>query len=759
VNLAARYNAVLHAGLVLAMAAFAAADEKPMLLLLAVLGAGVSWALSRGARAGRPATLPRLAVNGLVLAAIGNAAVAASGASREDPVVSTLGQFLVHVTIIKLFDRRGHRDEAQLVALGVFDAVAAMLTSNALLVGVALLVYTPTAVASSMLLQLVWGQSQAQARSALPGAALPPVEGRGARAGFLRVCAGSVLVSAAIATVVFVFTPRGLGSDFLGQFGMVRERQIGYREDVKLGEAGLLSEDPTPVLDFKIETAEGENVGSAATSFYLRGSARDTYDPKGRTWVDTTGNRRAESVSAFNEWTVPWRRPGATGEPAPSPRALSTRVQTITMRGEVASGAIFCLWRPFSVTPDHNVKLRFTRQTGALRRESDGSGGGTARVTYRIRSSTGDDAGIPLTGEPGFQSGYVHDLALQILRDRKVTDDPAQRTDRQVATAFRNHLREGYQYTTLLTAPPGDQDPIEFFLRDHKEGHCEYFASAMTALCQAAGLRARIVTGYYAAEFNTLTGQYVVRQSNAHAWCEVFIVADRETGAGRWETFDPSPQGDIERIHRPSGGLLARLRSWYEALEFGWSTSVVGFDNLRQSRLMGRTDRDPGEASRGFLRTADRVASWLRGLRGDPRRLPAWVRLAPGTLLVLVLLSILAGPAWRRWGPKWARVRRTPSLRPVRRLADEPPYYQRALRALNRSGVPKPVWSPPATHAAALEGRAPAAATALRALAALYYRARFGGRALTPAEAAAAEGHAEALERSLREAAERRRAR
>jgi hypothetical protein len=80
-----------------------------------------------------------------------------------------------------------------------------------------------------------------------------------------------------------------------------------------------------------------------------------------------------------------------------------------------------------------------------------------------------------------------------------------------------------------------DRDPVLHFLLEERAGHCEYFASAMTLLARAAGVPARMVTGYRVAERNPYGNYYIVREQHAHAWSELFL------GDRGWVTVDPSP--------------------------------------------------------------------------------------------------------------------------------------------------------------------------------------------------------------------------
>jgi transglutaminase-like putative cysteine protease len=745
--IAARLNLGLHLCVGLGALAFAVADAKPLLGALVVCATGAGWLLSRRARSERPFALPRLAINLLVLATIVNAAVrAAGGVETGESVVSTLGQFLVFLTLIKLLDRRGPRDDAQAITLSIFVAIAAILTSAELGVGVLLVGLVPTAVATVMLWQIRAGEVMVERSVGSLAAAgrgqvrARTVSGRNARRGFAGVCLATVLASCTMATVVFVLVPR-IGGEFLGRFGVTRQVAIGYTETVRLGEGGRLTEDPTPVLDLMVTGFNNENIGSVRTPQYLRGGAKGWYNTQTATWEDaatTAPHRDTQMIEGNQSWLLPW--PGGGRQPPPISGSSTRPVQRITMRGE--SNTIFCLWRPETIVPDRTVTLRFNSQTGTIGREQSWG----PRFVYTVRSAVGDDRLPEPTMRLGFRDGPVRSLADGIVRGLR-----GQPTTRQIASAIKDYLERTCQYTTEMVAPPEGTDPIEFFLFDRQMGHCEYFASAMAAMCQSQGIPARVVTGYLATEFNSLTGQYLVRQSSAHAWTEVFIVTDEAERLGRWERFDPSPQAAIERIHRPAEGVLARLRGWYDALEFTWSSSVIGFDNVSGPRREGR---EPN-LSRAVYSGADRAATllrkfsaWLKAMRADPALIPWWVRVIPGVAIALAAAAVVA---WR-W-LKGVRATRW-SARPEMGYLPERPsgFYARALRTLERAGEEKPETVPPDRFAEELRRRSPGAAGALRRIVELYYRTRFGGVALTAAEVAEGERCVHELANGLREA-------
>ena len=132
----------------------------------------------------------------------------------------------------------------------------------------------------------------------------------------------------------------------------------------------------------------------------------------------------------------------------------------------------------------------------------------------------------------------VRDLAVQITADAQTPYDKA--------IAIERHLREHYTYDQTVSDPPGNWDGADYFLFESRRGYCTYFATAMVVLCRAVGVPARVATGYTAGEYDPDANMYVVLESNAHAWVEVYFP---DYG---WVEFEPSPATPaLERARRP----------------------------------------------------------------------------------------------------------------------------------------------------------------------------------------------------------------
>jgi hypothetical protein len=134
----------------------------------------------------------------------------------------------------------------------------------------------------------------------------------------------------------------------------------------------------------------------------------------------------------------------------------------------------------------------------------------------------------------------VHDLAVQVTAGK--TDPYSQ------AQAIETYLRANYSYTLTPSTPPKDVDPLEYFLFTSKQGYCEYFATAMGDMLRSLGVPTRLVNGYGPGSFDEKLSRYVVRESDAHTWVEVYYPRYG------WIPFEPTPDGVYFPIPRGSTG-------------------------------------------------------------------------------------------------------------------------------------------------------------------------------------------------------------
>jgi transglutaminase-like putative cysteine protease len=292
-------------------------------------------------------------------------------------------------------------------------------------------------------------------------------------------------------------------------------------------------------------------------------------------------------------------------------------------------------------------------------------------VRYRAESFTQFQSGParrtgglqPYVALPSGSNPRTVALAAQLRSDPAVAGGG---TPAMVQAVLRRLRTGGYTYT-LEPGVYGTHTADEFWF-ERKEGFCEHIASAFVVLMRAAGVPARIVTGYQGGEPNELDGFWVLRHSDAHAWAEVWQEGSGWTRVDPTGSVSPGRVGAFQRLApRPgmfadafgavSPTLILNLRVAWEALNNAWSQWVLNYTQSRQLDLLKNLGFDaPSLADLGLV------------------------------LLWLLVVTSLAGAAWTLW----ERSRVDPWLR----------LLARARKRLARAGIVLPATAPPRQMAA-----------------------------------------------------------
>ncbi len=171
---------------------------------------------------------------------------------------------------------------------------------------------------------------------------------------------------------------------------------------------------------------------------------------------------------------------------------------------------------------------------------------------------------IPSLDEKKRISSNLKDFWLDVLQPSHYTKLPRRkiswRTKRLVkrlishiedpyrkALVLRDYLRKNFKYRQYSRPVPKNRETVDYFLFNLREGHCEYYASALTVMARLAGLPARVATGFSPGNYNALNKYFEVHAYHAHAWTQIFI-----PGMG-WLTIDATPPGSIESRTTPFG--------------------------------------------------------------------------------------------------------------------------------------------------------------------------------------------------------------
>ena len=189
------------------------------------------------------------------------------------------------------------------------------------------------------------------------------------------------------------------------------------------------------------------------------------------------------------------------------------------------------------------------------------------------------------------------------MADKVIQEKAPEGSKYEKAKALERHFLDDESYTYSLDFDdinarriPG-VDPVEDFVGNHRTGHCEYFASALTLMLRSQGIPARMVVGYRGGEYNYVGNYFLVRQKHAHAWVEAYLeptdipegaldVAEMHPGGG-WLRLDPTPgREDSMQIVRP--GMFDRVSKSFDYAQWLWNDYVLRLSPERQrDTLMG----------------------------------------------------------------------------------------------------------------------------------------------------------------------------
>ena len=337
---------------------------------------------------------------------------------------------------------------------------------------------------------------------------------------------------------------------------------------------------------------------------------------------------------------------------------------------------------------------------------------------------------------------------IKRLADDIVASSGVKPGDRMgTARALEAHfLKSGnYEYTLdIPTRTDKSLDPVEDFLINSKEGHCEYFASALALMLRTQGIPSRVVVGYYGGEYNTVGDFYVIRQLHTHAWVEAFLepgqwstneYSEAETTAyGGWLQLDPTPSGDEDIFAAGNRSVwLDRIGQIFDYGQIFWDDYVVGLTYETQQQRIYNPVKE------GLEQSADSVVGFLRRM-GFGRVLQGeWFNWQAG-LLTLIGGFLLVGiykliRIFARWFlPNW-RQRRS---RRRRKQNTEFDFYYRLEKMLESCGwirkdnvTPAEFARDTAPH---LASRDVDSREILSRFADAFYRVRYGKRKLSENE-------------------------
>lgn len=222
-------------------------------------------------------------------------------------------------------------------------------------------------------------------------------------------------------------------------------------------------------------------------------------------------------------------------------------------------------------------------------------------------------------------------------------------------------LEQRHRYALSSSIPAGREDVLVRWLKSSEPGHCEIFAGAFTLLARRAGFPVRIITGFKGGAWNAFEQYYMVRNSDAHAWCELY---DEH---GRWIRVDPTPGATVEAVAaaNSNAGSLEIDRSWsarLDALRMLWYRRIVDFDRGTQEELVDSLKDVTRRSGRALIERLDRLGRVVQDWVLRPWN---YARIASGVgIAVVVAVFFWASWRWRFvWWLRWAARGRSDPVR------------------------------------------------------------------------------------------------
>jgi protein-glutamine gamma-glutamyltransferase len=708
----------------------------------------------------------------------------------------TFAQFLIYLQIILLFQKKDSRTYWLLIMLSLLQVVVAALFSQGVFFGILLVGYMLLASLALTLLLLSRqyeptrpnatfclitfgryreGEAPAEPRQAqestgtLPARQEPrpadrpapsrwPLADRQAEfadapAASSRQGVGGELYrrlwgmsarTMGLTMVLFIIVPRFGQVGWKGGIAQPKAT-VGFNDEVNLGEMGEIIESPSEVMRVHFTEGKGSSEKPYRTSgeIYLYGGLLTEYN-SGR-WSPGIPSEGAQAADP------PWQvLPGAKW-----PASYVTQhcdLEPLDRNELFYVAPVFPVDDNDYIRPERKL-CRWTRDP-ALR---------TRIFSYRMGTTAFRNGfQLPLTPRDELERLL---FAKQIPKDKN--GEPALKQLKALAERWdaesklpKDKVVERARYLESKLASTGEykyslqpqnrnidaMDPIEDFLIEHKAGHCEYFATALTLMLRHVDIPARMVVGFKCDEWHEAEQCYQVRQLHAHTWVQAYLEYEQlpkdavhgenywqwKKNKGGWLRLDPTPARD----EQAKNGFFAPIEKGLQWLDFTWSYYVVELNYDRQRRAIFMPIFNAAMRLFNFLRDPntwhgfyERIGEALH--RSGAAGALAWVLLVLTIAASVALIGLVGYLFWRLVRKLWLRLaarrkrrRRGPRI--------EVEFYRRLEHLLKKNGLSRPVGQT-AREFAAVAGEWIAAKTGQERLLPFpariveaYYRVRFG---------------------------------
>jgi transglutaminase-like putative cysteine protease len=517
--------------------------------------------------------------------------------------------------VVRMFTIRRERDHIMLAVLAFLMVLAAAVLTVDSLFLFSFAAFLVMAITTFVLMEMRRSAQSANVHARQSG---DRQERRRLAFSLSRVAPALMVIILAIAAVLFFLIPRRQGG-YLGGYSYGTDFASGFSDHVQLGQIGQIQQSNAVVMHIQID---GDTTGRH--ELHWRGVALPFFD--GHAWSKP---REQFVLSRFDNRFMAPELEKQTLEQMSKFRVPPQPIHYRVLMEPIGTNVFFIAPRIRSISGGYRMLASdyggavydYDTEHPINRYEADSDIATATPAQLRTAESTAP----PKLGAAYLQLRAVDPRVPRLAQE--ITRSASNNYDKAVAIEHYLQTRYGYTLNLPSTVP---EDPIANFLFERKQGHCEYFASAMAVMLRTLGIPSRVVTGFRSDEFNDLTGNYVVRAKDAHAWVEAYF-----PGFG-WETFDPTPAG--------AGGTpqgWARVGLYIDAMSSFWAEWIINYDSLHQGTL-GQT---AVSGTRSFWENSRHWAGrHYHALLNWANRTQARVELAPGRWIIpgIAVVAVLA---------------------------------------------------------------------------------------------------------------------
>ena len=588
----------------------------------------------------------------------------------------SIARLLIHLQIVLLLEKKTSRIYWQLFILSVLQVVVAAALRLDLHGGLLFAVYILLDFSGMILMlmqrdrervlqanvlsahaqkdaqAMLLGNSPARILRAAPLASFKRTHSaRQYLAFYLKQALIFTLMAIAFATFLFYSVQR-TGDTWQG--GQVQDfSMVGFTDSIRLGEEGVISESSRPVMRVRLFEYGSDQPFEMEGPLFLRGTTLHSYTRENGVmgWKPTRRRLtmslvRSRELNNIDDRTD-YVKQEISLEPTKRP-FLFTQFPALAINLRDRNRFEFDPYRnslQLEEEPKTRDELRYDLAVMNIRERMQSKSYPyenpfSSRQEPMLSQQESELLGLPSERTSRGTLQYIRTLAEEWAA---ATNDPDDR--RLVSLGLERRFQEDtrFRYTLDFRDVKRDLtlDPVVDFLKNHRQGHCEYFSSALVMMLRSLGIPARLVVGYYGPEYNDIGKFYQVEMRHAHVWVEAYMrpqditqeMIDKgdASPSGAWLRLNPMPlNSEISQINDNNPSVATRANDALGFAQMLWDDFVVGLNAERQQKALFQGSMDKILEGTYWQTAFNATASKIPLVKNDPQ------------LAVQVVLFVLA---------------------------------------------------------------------------------------------------------------------